>query len=168
MSEQDDLPATSDPVPRLPRGKGLALSGAAMMRIGITAIALVALLVLQRPCSKAVGQFVTAFGSQPSSGSAAPAAGELAPAPGPAAAPAAPTPRPAGAPVSRDPADYEVLSPSMTDDELRSAIERARRRAAEAEAAEAAEAARRPATPAPAPAPPAPGAPSAAPQPPAR
>lgn len=103
------------PVPRIPRGKGIALTRGALTRIGFTAIALVALLVLQRPCSRAVGQFVTAFGDERGA-PASPAEGAPAQAPG--------TPAP--------PTQYEVLTPSMTDDELRAAIGRAEARARQA------------------------------------
>lgn len=95
-----------EPVPKLPRGKGITLTRGALTRIGFTAIALVAVLVLQKPCSRAAGQFVTAFGEEPG-------------------APAAP-------PVAPAPAQYEVLTPSMTDDELRAAIGRAEARARQA------------------------------------
>ncbi|HRC55487.1 MAG TPA: hypothetical protein PKU97_06145, partial [Kofleriaceae bacterium] len=78
---------SNDDVPKLPRGKGLSLSGAAIMRIGITAIALVALLVLQRPCSRAVGKFVTAFGGPSGGDPGAVAPGTAAPGPASAADP---------------------------------------------------------------------------------
>lgn len=112
-----------EPVPKLPRGKGITLTRGALTRIGFTAIALVAVLVLQKPCSRAAGQFVTAFGEEPG----APAAPAVAPAP--------------------VPTQYEVLTPSMTDDELRAAIGRAEARARQAREAPAP-------APAPSPAPP--------------
>lgn len=120
IDAKDDSDADA-PVPKLPRGKGITLTRGALTRIGFTAIALVAVLVLQRPCSRAVGQFVTAFGDQP----ATPAEPVIAPAP----------------------TQYEVLTPSMTDDELRAAIGRAEARARQAREAPAP-------APAPSPAPP--------------
>lgn len=51
-----------DDVPRLPRGRGLALSFSQIVRIVTVAVALVALIVLQRPCAKSVSKFVTDFG----------------------------------------------------------------------------------------------------------
>lgn len=117
-----------EPVPKLPRGKGITLTRGALTRIGFTAIALVAVLVLQRPCSRAVGQFVTAFGDE--------------------------HPQPAPAPVV--PTQYEVLTPSMTDDELRAAIGRAEARARQAREAPATPTA--PTAPSVAPAPAAPAA----------
>ncbi len=117
-SEAAAAGAEDEPVPKLPRGKGITLTRGALTRIGFTAIALVAVLVLQKPCSRAAGQFVTAFGEEPG-------------------APAAP-------PVAPVPTQYEVLTPSMTDDELRAAIGRAEARARQAREAPA---------PAPAPAP---------------
>jgi hypothetical protein len=121
--------AAGDPeVPKLPRGKGLKLSGAQLMRIALTAVTLLALVTLQRPCANAVGGFVATFGA--TAGSASPAAPAVVPAPGPAAPPALPA-----LPSLPTGQVYERLTPSMTDDELRAAIERARRRAAAAEAA---------------------------------
>lgn len=163
-------PAEQDaPVPKLPRGSGFKLSPPQLMRIGMTVVTLIAIVALQKPCSNAVGRFVTTFGG--SDEAARPAAPAPAPAlPGasssvPPAPPAAPTvtgpdrSAPAGAP----PIQYERLSPSMTDAELRAAIERAKRRAAAAEAAKAAA----PGTAAPATAAPAsPPVPSAVPSPP--
>ncbi|MEZ4360129.1 MAG: hypothetical protein R3B48_08110 [Kofleriaceae bacterium] len=132
---------SEEPVPKLPRGKGVSLSGPQLMRIGLTAVTLLALLTLRRPCSDAVGGFVANFGGAPA-GASGGASGE-APAP---RAPAAPPP---GAPAAAT--EYERLSPSMTDDELRAAIERAKRRAAAEEArqvAPSAEPASAPAEPA--------------------
>lgn len=54
----------NDDVPRLPRGKGFSLSMSQIVRIVAVATALIALLVLQRPCSRAVSKFVTGFGPQ--------------------------------------------------------------------------------------------------------
>lgn len=93
-----------EPVPRLPRGRGLKLSGPELLRILILAILLVFLVVSQRPCANAVSRFVTSFGSA-GSGSAA----------GSGSGPGA--------------GGYERLRPGMTDDEVKAAIERARARA---------------------------------------
>lgn len=165
------------PVPKIPRGKGFKLSTPQMMRIGMTAVVLFAVIALQEPCSNAVGRFVTTFGgamdgkaeTKSTSGGAgtpstAPAStavmgsdgtattvGGPAPAPVPGA-----TNEPSATPAA--PVVYERLSPSMTDSELRAAIERAKRRAAAAEAAGSA------AVPAPSPAP-STSAPSATPAP---
>jgi hypothetical protein len=50
-----------DPVQRLPRGKGLKLSGPDLFRIAITASMLVAVIALAKPCANAVSGFVTSF-----------------------------------------------------------------------------------------------------------
>lgn len=138
-------PAEQDaPVPKLPRGSGFKLSTPQLMRIGMTVVTLIAIVALQKPCSNAVGRFVTTFGgsdeaappSAPAPTPASPGASASVP-PAPPAAPTVTGPdrsAPAGAP----PIQYERLSPSMTDAELRAAIERAKRRAAAAEAAKGA------------------------------
>ncbi len=51
-----------DDVPRLPRGRGLHLSLAQIVRIAMVAVALVALIVLQKPCARSMGRFVAYFG----------------------------------------------------------------------------------------------------------
>jgi hypothetical protein len=55
-------PTNDDDVPKLPRGRGLSFSFAEILRILVVATALIALLVLQKPCAKSVSQFVTGFG----------------------------------------------------------------------------------------------------------
>ncbi len=52
-----------DDVPRLPRGKGLRLSTSQIIRIVMVAVALIALITLQKPCASSVGKFVTSFGN---------------------------------------------------------------------------------------------------------
>ncbi|MBL8622001.1 MAG: hypothetical protein JNK64_11875 [Myxococcales bacterium] len=54
--------SNDDDVPKLPRGRGLSFSFAEILRILVVATALLALLVLQKPCAKSVSQFVTGFG----------------------------------------------------------------------------------------------------------
>ncbi len=150
-----DAPATEatsgaeEPVPKLPRGKGLTMSRAQMMRIGMTMVTLLAIVALQKPCSNAVGTFVTTFGGTAETGQGGAAAtaetgqggagATTRPGPGPGIAPAPSAAGGTGAaappPAVRSIDQYERLTPSMTDAELRAAIERARRRAAEAEAA---------------------------------
>ena len=51
-----------DDVPKIPRGRGLALSFGQILRIATVAVALVALIVLQKPCARSVSRFVTQFG----------------------------------------------------------------------------------------------------------
>ena len=70
------------PVPRLPRGRGLKLSGPELFRIAVTGAMLVAVVVLARPCANAVSGFVTRFdqGSGQGSAMAKPGAIDVAPA----------------------------------------------------------------------------------------
>ena len=51
----------SEPVPKLPRGRGLKFSGPELFRIAITIALLVAVVVLTKPCSHAVSTFVMGF-----------------------------------------------------------------------------------------------------------
>jgi hypothetical protein len=51
----------SEPVPKLPRGRGLRFSGVELFRIAITLALLVAVIVLTKPCSHAVSTFVMGF-----------------------------------------------------------------------------------------------------------
>lgn len=108
-------------VPKLPRGKGVTLSGAQWMRIAMTATTLIALLALRGPCSEGAGRFVTSFGTPPPAGDLGGSAPD-----GPVA-----TPEPAGTPGPPE-VVYERLTPSMTEAETRAAIERAYRRASAA------------------------------------
>jgi hypothetical protein len=105
---------TDEPVPKLPRGRGLRFSRPEVFRIVGLAGLLVFLLVTGRPCADSVSRFVTSFGDSGSS--------------------AAPLPRPgtvdvpsggAGSDLDR----YEPLRPGMSDAEIKAAIERARARA---------------------------------------
>jgi hypothetical protein len=50
-----------DDVPRLPRGRGMKLSTAQLVQIVMVAAALVAVIVLARPCSESVSRLVTSF-----------------------------------------------------------------------------------------------------------
>lgn len=55
-------PGTTDPdVPRIPRGRGMKLSGPHVFRILMIAGLLVMVLVMRKPCSDAVGKFVMQF-----------------------------------------------------------------------------------------------------------
>lgn len=72
-----------DDVPRLPRGRGLALSFGEILRILMVAVALVALLVLQKPCARSVSKFVTDFAPDDAAVARPPGdAGTAAPLPG--------------------------------------------------------------------------------------
>jgi hypothetical protein len=108
-----DADGTGEPVPRLPRGRGLKLSGPELLRVLILAVLLVFLIASARPCSNAVSRFVTSFGSAAGSGSAAG--------------------KGSGSGSGLD--GYERLRPGMTDDEVKAAIERARARTGSGSAA---------------------------------
>lgn len=112
----DDL----DKVPKLPRGKGLKLSTAQMIRIGATALMLVLLIVMQRPCANAVSGFVTGFGD----GSADPS--KKMPTPNNVVLPGPP-----GA-DNGSAGDYEHLGPNMTPEQIKAAVERSKVKAAAA------------------------------------
>jgi hypothetical protein len=105
---------TDEPVPRLPRGRGMRFSRPEVFRIVGLAALLAFLLITGRPCADSVSRFVTSFGG---SGSAA-----------------APSPLPGTGDVPSGSAgssvqDYESLRPGMSEAELKAAIERARARA---------------------------------------
>jgi hypothetical protein len=97
-------------VPKLPRGRGFKLSTPQLIRIGGTALLLVLLIVMQKPCAEAVSGFVTGFDG---SGSAAKA-----------------MPKPGNVDVPHEgngsAGDYEHLGANMTDAELKAAVERSK------------------------------------------
>ena len=107
----------SEPVPKLPRGRGLRLSVPEIFRILITGAMLVAVLILAKPCGKSVSSFLMKFDNT-GSGSAAKhvGSGSAAIAPSMNALPGS-----AG--------DYVELHPGMTDEEVRQAIEQAKAKA---------------------------------------
>ena len=92
-----------EPVPKLPRGRGLRLTGPELFRVGLTLVALIGVLVLTRPCANAVSGFVTSF----EDGSA--------------------TQMPKPGTVER-PQQYEQLTPGMSEKEIKEAIERSKAR----------------------------------------
>ena len=99
-----------DEVPKLPRGRGIKLSTPQLIRIGGTALLLVLLIVMQKPCANAVSGFVTGFDG---SGSAA-----------------SKMPKPGNVDVPHDDngsaGDYEHLGPNMSEAELKAAVERSK------------------------------------------
>jgi hypothetical protein len=117
------MSAAEPPVPRLPRSRGLKLSGPQLVRIALTATLLVLIIVVQRPCADSVSKFVI----QVDDGSGW-----------------APMPRPGAVDEPRgigSAGDYEILRSDMTPEELKAAIERSHARAAARERAAAARAA---------------------------
>jgi hypothetical protein len=98
---------SDEPVPKLPRGRGIKLSGPTLFRVVMMSIALIGVIFLARPCANSVSSFVMGF-DPGSAGSAKPKPDKVAP----------PTPQ------------YEELRPGMTEQEIKAAIERSKARAA--------------------------------------
>jgi hypothetical protein len=109
-----------EPVPKLPRGRGLRLSKPELFRIALTLITLIGVVVLTKPCANAVSGFVTSFdGSGSANEKAMPKPGNVdVPAPGQGSG--------QGSAIAEP--QYETLKPGMTDDEIRAAIERSKAR----------------------------------------
>lgn len=83
-----------EPVPKLPRGRGLKLSFAEIARIVMIAAMLIAVLMLRRPCAENTGRFIESFEPPVDAG-------------------------PAQAPGQLPPGRYIPLSGEMTEQELR-------------------------------------------------
>jgi hypothetical protein len=107
----------SEPVPKLPRGRGFRLTGPEVFRILITLAMLIAVLVLAKPCGNAMSNFVMGFdnGNGSARGSAIPHPGTVE-APGSAAMP-------------DNTGDYVELHPGMTDEQVQQAIDQAKAKA---------------------------------------
>lgn len=88
-----------EPVPKLPRGRGIKLSLAEILRIAMIGVMLVAVLALRQPCSENMGRFIESFEPPPDAGLATP---------------------PRGLPQG----EYIRLTGDMTEDELREKLER--------------------------------------------
>jgi hypothetical protein len=106
----------SEPVPKLPRGRGIRLTGPEVFRILITTAMLIAVLVLAKPCGNAMSSFVMGFDNGSNKGSAMPKPGTV-DLPGSAAQ----LPGSAG--------DYVELHPGMTDEQVQQAIDQAKAKA---------------------------------------
>ncbi len=116
-------PDDDEPVPRIPRGRGMKLDGAMIARIGMTLALLIMIIVTAKPCANATSKFVTGFGEE---GSAAP--------------PEMPKPGNVDVPSEIGSAgDYESMS--GTDADRKAAFERAKAKAAARDAARAGSAA---------------------------
>jgi hypothetical protein len=101
-----------DDVPKLPRSRGLKLSRKELVRVAMTALLLVLVIVVARPCAEAMSNFVTSFGGSDTPSSAMPRPGTVDKPHAPGSA-----------------GDYEQLRPDMTEAEIKAAIERAKARA---------------------------------------
>jgi hypothetical protein len=101
--DSDRTDPAEEPVPKLPRGRGMRFSAPELFRIAMTLGFLVAVIALTKPCANAVSTFVMGFdGSGSGKGSGSAGSGSAA----------------------VDP--YEHLTPNMSDDEVKAAIERAK------------------------------------------
>ena len=100
-----------EPVPKLPRGRGLKFSGPEMFRVLLTLVTLVGVLVLARPCANAVSGFVTSFDGSETEKQ---------------------MPKPGNVDVPAPQQEMELLRPDMTEAEMKAAIERSKARAAAA------------------------------------
>jgi hypothetical protein len=107
VPESDERSDTDEPVPKLPRGRGIKLGTAELFRIAITIAFLVAVIMLTKPCSQAVSTFVVGFGSGSGSGSGTGTG----------------TGTGSGS-AKIDP--YERLTPNMTEQQVKDAIERSK------------------------------------------
>lgn len=104
-----DKPAgDSEPVPKLPRSRGIRLTGPEMFRIVMTGAMLVTVLILAKPCGNAVSTFVMGFEGK-NKGSAMPKPGNV---------DVPSLPGSAG--------DYVELHAGMTDEQVQQAIAQAR------------------------------------------
>ncbi len=97
-SEPDD-----EPVVKLPRGRGMRLRGPDLFRIAFTVIMLIAVIVFAKPCGDAVGTFFAKFDN----GSGSAGSGS------------------AGSAIGSG-SDYLHLTPDMTEQQTKDAIEKYR------------------------------------------
>lgn len=61
MSEDHQDRSDAEPVPKLPRGRGISLSTGEIIRIGMFGALLVGVIYLQRPCAENTARFVDSF-----------------------------------------------------------------------------------------------------------
>jgi hypothetical protein len=99
-----------EPVPKLPRGRGLKLSGPELFRIALTIVALIGLVVLTKPCARAVSGFVTSFDNDKDPKKAMPKPGNV------------------DVPTQGSDDQFEHLTPGMTEQEIKAAVERSKAR----------------------------------------
>lgn len=61
MSEDHPPIGEDDPVPKLPRGKGISLTGPQMFRIAVYGAMLVGIVIMARPCGESAARFMGEF-----------------------------------------------------------------------------------------------------------
>jgi hypothetical protein len=106
-ADQSPGDAVDEPVPKLPRGRGLKFSKPEMFRIGLTLVMLIFVVMLTQPCASAMSNFVMDMD-------------------GSASKPSDKMPKP-GTVEQPEPQQFEQLRPGMTEAEIKAAIERSRR-----------------------------------------
>ncbi len=117
-----------EPVPKLPRGRGLKLSKPELFRIALTLITLIGVIVLTKPCASAVSGFVTSFdGSGSANQHVLPKPGTV-DIPGSAASGSATGGAASGSAAMPQDDQYEHLTPNMSEAEIKAAMERAKAR----------------------------------------
>jgi hypothetical protein len=104
-----DADDADEPVPRLPRSRGFKLSRPQMVRIAITAVLLVMIVMIQKPCADTVSSFVTSFGDEGSAATPMPRPGTV--------------DQPTGSDVGSA-GDYETLPEHMTQADYQALVER--------------------------------------------
>jgi hypothetical protein len=108
----DDVAADLANIPRLPRGGGFRFATADLVKIGFTAGILVLVLVIRRPCSESVGNFVSDFDNPPAGSNGSNARAQM--------------PKPDNLDVVAPDPCQVALRGDMTDAERLQAIDRAR------------------------------------------
>ncbi len=110
------MSGADDEVPKLPRGRGMKLDRAMLVRIALTGLLLAMLVLSTRHCANATSSFVMGFGDDGSAADKMPKPGTVdVPRQGPGSA-----------------ADYELIKPGMTEAEIKAAIERQKQKQAPA------------------------------------
>jgi hypothetical protein len=110
VANEPKAPDDDEPVPRIPRSFGFKIPTAALFRIVMTGALLAMIIVARRPCADSVSNFVNDFDN--SGGSAR----TQMPKPGNVDEPS----------TVGSAADYETLSPDMSEAEIKAAIERSK------------------------------------------
>ena len=110
VANEPTQPDDDEPVPRIPRSFRFKVPTAALVRIAMTGALLAMIIVARRPCADSVSSFVNDFDNSGGSARA------QMPKPGNVDEPS----------TVGSAADYETLSPDMSEAEIKAAIERAK------------------------------------------
>ena len=109
-----------EPIPRLPRGKGISLSGPQLVRIAMFAALLVAVLFLRRPCADGIASFMGQFDPQAADAGVRSSEGAQTTGDDTASPPAG-----EGEEASTSGTGYIRLRGDMSEDEIKQALEQA-------------------------------------------